>query len=218
MPQNLKEYHETRTYVEAVSQWVIFFTIDISYSMLSELATEEGEIITRFEAAKRAVIFALKYLQRISPRTKIGFIFFNDSITPFPELEVGSQFRTLIRHFQGIEPDDQTGQARALNHIGDHIAKFQKDTSDSLRYKVVLLTDGEETVDGDLDVFDAATRLKKMATLEIIGIAQERDQVNEQLLKNCASVVNDSPAFTFISDDANLLQKYMIHTLPSYRG
>ena len=74
--------------------------------------------------------------------------------------------------------------------------------------RIIMLTDGDHNGDGS--PVDIATQLKSLGVIiECIGIAGNRNDVNEDLLKQIASIDECGiPRYTFINDTYGLLRKY----------
>lgn len=73
--------------------------------------------------------------------------------------------------------------------------------------QVILLTDGEHNKGPD--PYDIAKRLRKIATLEIIGIGGSPSDVNEDLLREISSAYPDgSKRYRWIGDKERLVKKF----------
>jgi von Willebrand factor type A domain len=132
----------------------------------------------------------------------------------------GTNFTAALKHatscfFGGKVKDQSPGMlSQFLNNLflepsnTDPTHTPIKPVNDKVTRRIIMLTDGEHT--GSCNPVSVAQRLKTAGVIiECIGIAGTRNNVDEKLLKQIASIdESGDPRYYFIKDTADLIKKY----------
>jgi len=171
--------------------------IDRSGSMGEEFDQGENKMV----AAARGAINLILNKARIDPDDEIALVAFNSRgrvLLPFQPLRTHK--RAMIQALQSLSPDNGTDINKGLKEARN---LFDWSRQDVVR-RVVLLTDGhggrpEKT----------AEALKEQGTVvDVIGVGDTPENVNERLLRQIASRVGGQLRYRFIKDHQTLLAHY----------
>ena len=170
---------------------------DISGSMCGEL--EPG--VTKREGAGRASInFVLNKFQ-IDPDDRIGIMVFDDSYRFLLEpCAIRDNKPAMLRILQSLPEGGGTDLNEVLIGARDY---WDRNRDDAVR-RIVMLTDGHGG-----DPLQTAEELKAGGVIiDVVGIGPTPCDVNEDLLKQLASVVEGELRYRFIKDHRTLVQHY----------
>lgn len=174
-----------------------FLVIDHSGSMGEEL--DNG--VTKLEGAIRAgVNLALQKFQ-LDPQDRIGVIAFSSTASLLLALcQLSARKRQIIETVQGIVVDGGTDIKTGLVAASQH---FEWALTDVVR-RIVLLTDGH----GGRPLGTAKDLKSNGVVIDVIGVGQSPSGVDEDLLKQVASIQNQQPMYRFIKDHLTLVQHF----------
>jgi len=171
--------------------------MDRSGSMGEEFDEDENKMV----AAIRGGINLVLNKAKLDPDDEIALVAFNSrarALLPFQPLR--THRREMIRALQSLTPDNGTDINEGLKAARK---LFDWSRQDVVR-RVVLLTDGhggrpEKT----------AEALKEQGTVvDVIGVSDTPENVNERLLRKIASRVGGQLRYRFIKDHQTLLAHY----------
>lgn len=154
---------------------------------------------TRLEAGKKAFsAFASKRREHY-PDDGVGLVIFDDSPTIiFPPQRIGNHLfmNMLQENLQGITPAGGTNLGWGLQEAL-MLCEYIDYPEYSFAFRFLVLTDGHSAG----DPLRISHHLKGLGVvIEIVGIGGAPSDVNELLLKECASVENGILLYRFIGD------------------
>lgn len=174
----------------------ILFVLDQSGSMMDHCSGRQSKLA----AAKKATIAMIEARLRMGACDQIAIISFGDIATlvlPFTSSEQSS--RRIIRAVKSIRIAGGTNLNAPLV-----MATQLLDTRRHETLHIVMLTDGQGG-----DPLATAYLLKQSgAILETIGVGNSPYNVDENLLKAVASVVNGKVLYRFIRDSDQLIEYF----------
>ena len=173
------------------------FVIDKSGSM----AEPYDSRLTKVEAATRANASMVLEKARIDPNDMIGIVAFEDFAMPIlPLLPVGGRKRDIIQALQTITAGGGTDINEGLKAARD---LFDWSRSDVVR-RIVLLTDGH----GGHPLHTAQELKARGVVIDVTGVGDSPANVDERLLRQIASVVQNELRYRFIKDQQTLVSHY----------
>ena len=184
---------------ECPNSTVDMLVIDTSYSMD---ATDYEP--SRLAGAVRAASQFLKRRAESDPDAIVGVIAFccraKVAISSRP---VKVNLPATLEALEGLSTGNATNIAAGIS-----LARRQiREIAGARQPRVLLLTDGHSTM-GD-DPLVVAGKIKADGIqLDIIGIGGSPDDVNEPVLKEMASIVNNERHYWFITSVGELVQKF----------
>ena len=154
---------------------------------------------TRLEAAKEAAAALVSARRRLGAGDEIAVISFNHTAELACPLTPSTRESEILGAIQSIRMDGET----------DLNAPFVlvKDTVGSNRRRmlhIIMLTDGQ----GGSPLRTANALKKRGAVIETIGVGHTRSDVDEELLKKVASVVNKKVLYRFIYDRDDMVNYF----------
>jgi hypothetical protein len=170
---------------------------DVSESMADQF--DPG--VTKLQAAIRASINLVLGKAQTDPQDQIGLVTFNSRAEVLEDFHpVGTHKSQMIYILQSLTPDDGTDINEGVKAAG---GMFDWGLRNVVR-RITLLTDGQGG-----DPLDTARELKdKGVVIDVIGIGDNRTNVDEVLLKKVASVVGGALRYRFIKDHQTLVAHY----------
>jgi Mg-chelatase subunit ChlD len=175
----------------------LLLVIDTSGSM--------GEVfeggITKLEAAIRAGANLILHKVRIDPLDEIGVVSFTDrAIVEFAPASCGSDKSDMIRSLQQLTPGGGTDLDAGLRAAETALPWGRSD----LTRRIVMLTDGN----GGHPLRTATSLKSRGVVLDVIGVGESPNDVDEKLLRALASVVAGELRYRFIKNQAALVTRY----------
>ena len=172
----------------------IVFVIDRSGSM----AEPYDGSANKLEAAVRANI---TMVIKKDPLDEVAVVSFNSGAAVLLQMSpIQSQKRKIIETLQSLTPDNGTDINAGLATAR---GVFDWERRDVVR-RTVLLTDGHGG-----DPLGTATDLKsKGVVIDVIGVGDCPDNVDENLLRKVASVIQGQCRYQFIKDHQTLVAHY----------
>lgn len=159
---------------------------------------------SRFAAAKQGATGFLQKCIAQTPDAQVGVIFYAESA------RIASPLLPARTHSQQLRQAINSGEIAPATNIGAGlIAAGQEliNKGTAVSPAIVLLTDGYSNIGPD--PVQIATRLKDMGVrLDIIGIGGSPEDVNEDDLRQMASVVEGRSRYSFIRDTTTLVRKF----------
>lgn len=184
---------------EWMNRTVDMLVIDVSPSM----------DITDYEPSRLggAVQAATRFIRRraeTEPDSLLGVITFSkDARVIVPPCPVKAALEEATNALQGISTSSCTNIAAGLARAQEQITRI----AGARDPRILLLTDGHSNT-GD-DPRDIAANLKEQGTqLSIIGIGGVPTDVDEAMLKEMASIIDDERRYWFIKSIGELVQKF----------
>lgn len=175
----------------------VFTVMDISGSMASRYDSHYSKI----EAAGRANGTMAVNKAQIDPNDQIGLITFNHKaqiILPLAPLATCK--RQFLMTLQSLQASGGTDQNKGL--VTAEMA-FDWSISDVVR-RIIMLTDGQGG-----EPLNTAERLKAQGVvIDVIGVGDRPNHVNEKLLRKVASVIEGESRYRFIKDQQTLVAHY----------
>jgi len=140
-------------------------------------------------------------MARLDPQGQLGLVEFNSAarvLAPLCPVHVHKQ--SLIDALQSLTPDNGTDLDAGLRVV----RQLLPGAGESVPQRVVLLTDGQG---GDPQA-TAADLKRRGVVLDMIGIGDCPDHVNENLLRMIATTDASGPHYRFIKDEATLVKTF----------
>jgi Mg-chelatase subunit ChlD len=171
----------------------VCYVLDKSYSV-SEMCDSQT---TKLQAIKNACIVALNALAHSSPNTKVAIICFDSKakiISPF--VGVSQDYQQLFTDIQNLTAGGNTNISHALEAAWQLFGQGSSTPNDRL----MLLTDG---YGGDATCI--ADQIKSLGvTIETIGFGRDSSCVDENNLRQIASIENGRPLYNFADNKKKL--------------
>lgn len=197
LPRPTKFQHENAISV-AESRYSVL-VIDASPSMESDDWPP-----SRFDAAKDAAKTYVQQLERLGVECFVAVVAYSEDATLACKLTPIRNRQAICAAIEKIEIGSCTNITAGLTEACRILRGM-----DGIR-QTILLTDGEHTT-GRPTPERIASSLRKIATLEVIGIAGSPGELDEDLLKQIASTYPDgSPRYRWIGDRETLVAEYKI--------
>lgn len=156
---------------------------------------------TRFMAAVSAFEEFVKKRTEISPADLISVILFNEQAEVAIEDAQISTLPVNLGRIKNTTPESGTSIATGLHEA----SKILSETLSGYQSRILLLTDG---YGGDHTLI-AETLKESGVIIDVVGIAGDRSDVNEESLRKTASVVDGKLLYRFIGDgDSNELGRH----------
>jgi Mg-chelatase subunit ChlD len=170
---------------------------DVSGSMEEEY--DPG--ITKLQASIRASVNLVLGKFQTDPQDEIGLVVFNSVAEVIEDFHpVGTYKARMIYALQSLKPEDGTDINEGLKAAQ---GMFDWSLHGVVR-RVVLLTDGQGG-----DPLDTARELKaRGVVVDVVGVGDKSDNVDEVLLKKVASTVGGVLRYRFIKDQKTLVAHY----------
>lgn len=170
--------------------------IDVSGSMSEKLA--DGEM--KIEAAKQAAITFLNKKLALDAMDRVAVIAFNhEARILVPMVGLCDRRKELIQGILSLRPGGGT-------HLHNAAASSQKalNPQPGIVSRLEWLTDGNGT-----DPRAKAQELKDAGVvIDIIGIGPDPSEVNEDLLRETASIIQGQVRYQFLSDRKTVIDHY----------
>ena len=191
---------EAREEAKSASACDAVLIIDKSYSM-----GENDWKPSRHAAAKEAALAFVDHLAAEQPTAHVAIVAYSQLALTCCSLTHVTQRKRFVKalHSSDMKPFGSTNITSGLKETlfilrrREHIPPTQ----------VVLLTDGDHNEGRCPNKI--AMKLRKIATLECVGIGGRPDDVNEDLLKDIASKNEDgSPRYRWIGQKQQLVQHF----------
>ena len=172
-------------------------TIDVSGSMGDPY---DGSMI-KLQAAIRANTSLLLQKAQIDPYDEMALVTFRSSAEKILDLcPILSNRQQIIQALQSLIPDNGTDIDEGLKVAR---ATFDWNRRDVVR-RIVLLTDGQ----GGEPLHTAEDLKSRGVVIDVIGVGPTPSEVNEELLRQVASVIEGQCRYRFIRDQKTLVQHY----------
>ncbi len=186
---------DQRTLVSAPKAEATVIAIDVSSSMSEAYRGAKDKLA----AAKAAAITFVVTKASMSPEDHLGLVSFDDQArVVLPCQALREHRKDLIRAVQELQIGGGTDIAAPLIEARVMLAA----TSPDLQPRVALITDGHGG-----EPLDIAREMQNEGiVLDVIGIGDTPDRVNEPLLRKVASVVDGQSRYIFIRDMRSLLE------------
>ncbi|MCA9449830.1 MAG: VWA domain-containing protein, partial [Candidatus Omnitrophica bacterium] len=173
------------------------FVLDVSGSM-----SLTDYLPTRLGAGKQAINAYSENRRRHRPNDCVGLVTFETTakvVCPLAWLDHPQQFQTFQRRLSNVEAGGATRLDLGLSLAKDLLwcgnPSNRQDLNRPVRFYV--LTDGHSEGRPER----VAKQVKQAGiVIEIVGIGGSPDEVNEPVLKRCASVENGKLLYRFIGD------------------
>ena len=171
-----------------------FFNIDLSDSIAEEM--DQG--VTKLAGLQRAATNLVLHKSHIDAEDRIGIITFESKAQlRMPLVAVGTSRPKLIATIQAFNTGGGTNIESGIAIARD---EFDWNLNDRVR-RVIVLTDGHDFG----NPLPIAEDLKnRNVVIDTIGIGHSPSDVNEQLLKQMASIVQGEVRYRFIKDHESL--------------
>lgn len=186
---------DQRTLVSAPKAEATVIAIDVSGSMDEAYTGATNKLA----AAKAAAVTFVVTKASMSPGDHIGLVSFDDQArVVLPCKPLREHRKDLIRAVQGLQIGGGTDIAAPLIKARAMLATM----SLNLQRRVVAVTDGH----GGQPLDIAREMQNEGIVIDVIGIGDTPDRVNESLLRRVASVVDGQSRYVFIRDLRALVQ------------
>lgn len=173
------------------------FIIDVSGSMDERYDARW----TKLDAAKRANATMVVEKQQIDPLDEIGIVTFHRKAkTLLPLSPIQTHKRQILTALQGLRADGGTDINAGLTQAQKLFSFFRS----RVVRRFVLLTDGQ----GGHPLRTADKLKKRGVIIDVIGVGPDPSRVDEDLLKQVASVVEGECRYRFIKDQQTLVAHY----------
>ena len=180
----------------AIAEWLVL-VLDRSNSMGEGYDGERCKL----DAARRAAAALILRMARLDPQGQLGVVEFNGSARVLaPPCPVQAHRQSLIDALQSLTPDDGTDLNAGLQ-MARQLLPAQ---GQNVPQRIVLLTDGQ----GGGPRATAADLKSRGVVLDMIGIGDCPDHVNEKLLRTIATTDATGPHYRFIKDEATLVKTF----------
>lgn len=167
------------------------------------MAENFGPGITKQEAAIRASINLVLNKARLDDLDEIGLVVFNDKAQVLMEPQpIRSHKSEMIRVLQSLSPGGGTDTNKGLVAAGNLCDLDRRD----IILRIALLSDGH----GGHPIRTAEGLKSRGVVIDVIGIGETPDDVNEKLLKQVASVIQGELRYRFIKDHQTLVAHYTL--------
>jgi len=157
--------------------------------------------VIKLEAAVRAAINLILNKAQMDPQDEIALVAFNSKAKVLQGFHpIRTHKQQMIRLLQGLSPDNGTNIDEGMKAARD---LFDWERRGVVR-RVVLLTDGQGG-----DPLGTAKDLKSRGVvIDVIGVGDCPDNVDEDLLRKVASTVGGQLRYRFIKDSQTLVKHY----------
>ena len=174
------------------------------YVWLSVLVDRSGSMsarcgrVNRLQAAKQAIMAMLDALQQVGADVHFSLIMFDDRAKLVLPFTCCAENRERInRAIRSIRIGGGTDLEAPLVLLKRNLPQVE-------RVHAVLLSDGHGG-----DCTKAAETLKRQGvTIETVGVASSRSEVDESTLRTTASTVNRRVLYRFLSDADDLIEHF----------
>lgn len=159
---------------------------------------------TKLGAIKQGFYRFARARAHTEPQCQIALISFSsDASLDVPMVPVSSGLSRLEAAIGTWTPSGMTKSKKAFE-LAENTFDWN---AEKCKYELLFLTDGEDNGDDPMPV---VSRLKKSrgVTIDTIGFAATRNEVNEDLLRRIASVDETGVRYRFIADRQTLLAHY----------
>jgi Mg-chelatase subunit ChlD len=161
---------------------------------------------TRLAGAQRAAKQSVRKRWEVSPNALVGLVSYADTAAvEFRPTPLRGGARMLERCIDGLK-------TRGSTNIGDGLFIAANEVHRNPNGgcpRILLLTDGHHNTGPNRAVKELATNLKAGGLqLDIIGIGGSPQEVDEELLKAMASVVDGHLRYWFIESVGELVQRF----------
>jgi len=157
--------------------------------------------VIKLEAAVRAAINLILNKAQMDPQDEIALVAFNSRAKVLQGFyPIRTHKQDMIRILQGLSPDNGTDIDEGMQSARD---LFDWRRSEVIR-RMVVLTDGE----GGEPLGTAKELKSRGVVIDVIGIGDCPDNVNENLLRQVASVVGGQLRYRFIKNSQTLVAHY----------
>lgn len=180
----------------SIAEWLVL-VLDRSDSMGEPYDGERCKL----DAARRAAAALILRMARLDPQGQLGVVEFNGSARVLaPLCPVQAHKQSLIDTLQSLTPDNGTDLDAGLREA----RQLLSGAGQQVPQRIVLLTDGQ----GGDPRATAADLKRRGVVLDMIGIGDCPDHVNEKLLRTIATTDASGPHYRFIKDEATLIKTF----------
>lgn len=167
----------------------VVFVVDVSGSM----GERYNSTYIKIQSAIRACMSMVIEKKRIDPLDEIAIVVFNDkAIVLIALVPVGAHRAEIFHALQSLQADGGTDINEGLKAAEKLFDWGQTDVTN----KIILLTDGH----GGHPLGTAADLKSRGVIIHVIGVGDSPENVDERLLKQVASTVNNELQYWFIKD------------------
>ena len=187
--------------LHSVDALLMFALIDTSGSMDGPCDNQ-----TRLGVGKQSFKTAALLAARNTPNAKMGVIAFDHEARVIIEpVSIAQNSQVLC---QSIDTMQASGGTRLDSALKQAALQFERNQDRTMRSDLIL-TDGHSG--GDVE--QAATRLHQLGVqVFVTAVGNQPSDVNEELLRSIASVVDGNTAYRFVSRAAGLTSTVLMQT------
>ena len=158
---------------------------------------------SRLEGVKKASLAFLESRAKRYPDDWLGIVAFDDTAEVILPLTEISRQSLIAQKIDELDIRGFTSIGAGLNMAKEVLKSARRGSAK----RVIVYTDGDENSDPPAPPI--AEKLKKNGVVIFtIGIGGSPDDVNEDLLKRIASVIDGKPAYRFIGDADSMVKHY----------